>query len=271
MKKILAIIALALAYCAAANAQDHIVTRSGDEINGKVLEVSSEIIKYKRADNPNGPVYVLDIDEVKSIQYENGTFEDFGRKISIPGPKDIPDSYNYILNHPEVRYADIKHDYNPSYYVPWEGDPYEPWIGGVCSFLIPGLGQCVDGEWGRGLGIFAANMGLGVLELIEFSAIGYGAKVYNYDYYNGSAYFSDNSYLYGGSGALILTLIGHAALNIWNICDAVRIAKVKNMFYQDFTGNLSSVSMKLEPNLALVPNVSGAVVPTAGFSLSVKF
>ena len=238
MKKILAIIALALAYCAAANAQDHIVTRNGDEINGKVLEVSSEIIKYKRADNPNGPVYVLDIDEVKSIQYENGTFEDFGRKISIPGPKDIPDSYNF---------------------------------GGVCSFLIPGLGQCVDGEWGRGLGIFAANVGLGVLELIEFSAIGYGAKVYNYDYYNGSAYFSDNSYLYGGSGALILTLIGHAALNIWNICDAVRIAKVKNMFYQDFTGNLSSVSMKLEPNLALVPSVSGAVVPTAGFSLSVKF
>ena len=73
MKKILAIFALALAYCAAANAQDHIVTRSGDEINGKVLEVSSEIIKYKRADNPNGPVYVLDIDEMVKPMVNNGS------------------------------------------------------------------------------------------------------------------------------------------------------------------------------------------------------
>ncbi|MBO7603219.1 MAG: hypothetical protein J6S97_02255 [Bacteroidales bacterium] len=272
MKKILFIIVLALAYCATANAQDHIVTRSGEEINGKVLEVSSDFIRYKRADNPNGPVYVLDIENIRSIQYENGTFEDFGGKISFPGPKEVvPDSYSYLMNQPEVRYADIKRDYNPSYYVPWEGDPYEPWVGGLCSFLIPGLGQCIDGEWGRGLGIFAANVGLGVLEIIEMSAIGYGAQVYNYDYFSGSGYFSDNSYLYGGSGALLITLIGHAALNIWNICDAVRIAKVKNMFYQDFNGKLSSASMKLEPNLALAPSVSGVVVPTAGFSLSLKF
>ena len=269
MKKIIVIIALALAGCAVANAQDHIVTRNGYEINGKVLEVGTDAIRYKRADNPNGPVYVLDITDIRSIQYENGTFEDFGRKYSFPGPKEIPDSYSYLYNQ-EVRYADIKHDYNPRFYVPWEGDPYEPWVGGLCSFLIPGLGQCVDGEWGRGLGIMGANLCLGLLEAVELSSIGYGATRYQYDnfYYD---YSDGEPYFLGGTGALLLTIAGHAALNIWNICDAVRIAKVKNMFYQDYTGNLSRVDVKLEPNLALVPSVSGAIVPTAGFSLSLKF
>ena len=70
---------------------------------------------------------------------------------------------------------------------------------------------------------------------------------------------------------MLLTLAGHAALNIWNICDAARIAKVKNMFYQDYTGNLSRVDVKFEPNLALAPGAGGALVPTAGFSLSLKF
>lgn len=40
-------------------AQDVITKRNGDEILAKILEVNPTEIKYKRYDNPDGPLYVF--------------------------------------------------------------------------------------------------------------------------------------------------------------------------------------------------------------------
>ena len=52
--------------------------------------------------------------------------------------------------------------YNPKMYVKSMTDPYSPGLAGVCSFLVPGLGQVVSGETGRGIAFFAGDVGFGV-------------------------------------------------------------------------------------------------------------
>lgn len=52
--------------------QDLIIKRNADEIQAKVLEVTSTEIKYKKSSNPNGPTYSIPRNEVFLIKYANG-------------------------------------------------------------------------------------------------------------------------------------------------------------------------------------------------------
>src|ERR1043165_3808056 len=79
MKKILSILAI-VAFANALFAQDDIILRTGDEIKAKVQEVGTSEIKYKRADNPNGPLYSIWKRELFMIKYENGTKEVFANQ-----------------------------------------------------------------------------------------------------------------------------------------------------------------------------------------------
>jgi len=47
-----------------------------------------------------------------------------------------------------------KEKYDYKNYTYQKGDRYDPGTAGVCSFLIPGLGQAVSGEIGRGILFF---------------------------------------------------------------------------------------------------------------------
>ncbi|HLP19950.1 MAG TPA: hypothetical protein VK174_06595, partial [Chitinophagales bacterium] len=59
MKKIITLLFAAMAFANVIVAQDNIILRTGDEINAKVQEVGLTDIKYKRTDNPNGPLYTI--------------------------------------------------------------------------------------------------------------------------------------------------------------------------------------------------------------------
>jgi hypothetical protein len=65
------------------HAQDVIIKKNGEEINSKILEISSTEIKYKRADYMEGPVYVVNRWEVFIIKYADGRKE-------IISPVDAP-------------------------------------------------------------------------------------------------------------------------------------------------------------------------------------
>jgi hypothetical protein len=78
MKKItlLSIIILSL-FLSSAKAQDLIVKIDGTIIKAKITEVTDELIKYKKADNPDGPIYSASKSTLRAINYENGTVEKF--------------------------------------------------------------------------------------------------------------------------------------------------------------------------------------------------
>lgn len=255
MKKF--ILAAALLFATAFNAlADDIITRiNGEAIKARVLEINDNSVRFKRMDNPKGPDYVLPLSEIKSIQYDNGIVENYSEA--------LPEQERYTAESYDVRYKDISSSYNPREYREKFDDPFTPAISGIASFLIPGLGQCIDNEWGRGLGIFTANIGFSLLELTEASLMFYAAA-------DGSSYYRDNGLTSRQSNALmgasfcaaLITGAAHLAFNIWNICDAVNIAKVKNMYYQD---------IHLTPQVAFAPSAASGLQPTAGLSLTVRF
>ena len=69
---LVALFAVTLCY-----SQDVITTKTGDDIQAKVMEVGNTEIKFKRMDNPDGPLFTLLKSDVLMIRYANGTKDIF--------------------------------------------------------------------------------------------------------------------------------------------------------------------------------------------------
>ncbi|KAF0243343.1 MAG: hypothetical protein FD183_16 [Chitinophagaceae bacterium] len=65
-------------------AQDIITLRSGETFSGKIAEVGVNEIRYYKADNPDGPVYVANKADVAQIVYANGTKDVFQAQAAQP-------------------------------------------------------------------------------------------------------------------------------------------------------------------------------------------
>lgn len=70
--------------CMAGMAQDVIVCKDGTSLLGKVAEVTEAEVKYRKADNPDGPLYTLKIADLMRINYENGQSDIFARDGQLP-------------------------------------------------------------------------------------------------------------------------------------------------------------------------------------------
>lgn len=77
LMKTLATLFLLFFIVLASSAQDVIVKKNGDEVNAKVLEITTDAVKYKRTDNLEGPTISIYKNEVFMIKYANGTKETF--------------------------------------------------------------------------------------------------------------------------------------------------------------------------------------------------
>lgn len=132
--------------------------------------------------------------------------------------------------------------------MPAFGDPYNPALSGVLSFLIPGLGQMICDEVGRGLGFLGGNIGLALVTGVSLGL--------SYDY----------------TGAAVIALagsLGMLALDIVAIVDAVKVAKVRNMYTQDLRQSYS-FDLNLVPSIDYIPTGTG-VQPTVGLTLALNF
>lgn len=64
--------------------QDTIVKVNKDTIQAKILEVGISEIKYKRFDNPEGPIFVIPKSDILLIRYVNGGTDNFNvEKITL--------------------------------------------------------------------------------------------------------------------------------------------------------------------------------------------
>ncbi len=90
MKTIRIITLFFLAGILTTHAQDRITLKSGEEIRGRVEEVTTDLIKYKKEDNLNGPMYSIEKSRVFMIDYANGSREVFNQTSqSSAGAKDV--------------------------------------------------------------------------------------------------------------------------------------------------------------------------------------
>lgn len=76
-------------------AQDTIYKTDGTEIKSKVIEITDDVIKYKKFTNPDGPSYTVLKAEVFMIVYQNGEREVF-KKNEQPVNKVEPPKQEYV-------------------------------------------------------------------------------------------------------------------------------------------------------------------------------
>ncbi len=227
-----------------AQAQDLITKKNGEDVQAKILEVNQRDIKYKRWDNLEGPTFTLLKSEILLVRYENGTNEVFqGQSFAT---SEAAAAGNITMG---MRYRDYKDFYDPKSYTRMPGDNYYPGVSGVCSWLIPGLGQMICGEVGRGFGYLGGSVACGIVA-------GVGSALY----------------VSVGDGWPLLIcyagLAGALAVDICAIVDGVRVAKIKNMYERDVR-DMASVSVKLEPYFATTYGMNNNLA--AGASLKIRF
>ena len=83
MKRTLLLITLTLMF-SMSYSQDKIYRNNGKIVEGKVLEIGSDEIRYKEISNPDGPVYILETDKIKKIVFANGTTQTFHDNLKDP-------------------------------------------------------------------------------------------------------------------------------------------------------------------------------------------
>lgn len=75
MRKFTTLVLMSLSL--AVSAQDIIVTRDNKRIDANITEVSGDNIRYKKANSPDGPVFVMPVKDINSIVYKNGDVQTF--------------------------------------------------------------------------------------------------------------------------------------------------------------------------------------------------
>ena len=251
MKRLLTVLFAILALAGGeACAQDYIYTAKGQVIEATDVIFGPSRISYRLYSDPTGPMLFIDTAEVEAIYYENGE-------------KQVVHDRRAELR-PGMNYADIKDLYDYKAYVPQPGDRYSPELMGFAS-IIPGLGQCLEGEWGTGVLLFLGDAACWYTAFqtlkVRDDILEDGTAVHSVKPTLGTVFFA----------GCALAIEGFA------IFDAVRIARVKNMYMQDLrrrTTAVGSATLLIEPFLATTSSsTSGASRPVtaAGLSLRVAF
>lgn len=249
MRKILFAIASILLTTSVVSAQDIITRKSGEDIRAKVLEVTSNEVKYKLFDEPEGATYTARTSEILMIRYESGRNEVFNRQSMYSLYYSDREPVENIR--PNMKYKELKTLYNHKEYTPGLADRYSPGWTGVASAFIPGLGECINGEWGRGIGKFLGSATL--------TAIGNNCRINSYHDANWET----------DVAVAVVCYAAALGIDIWSIIDAVRIAKVKNMYGQDLMRTYS-LEMDLFPSVNYVQTENG-IQPTAGLTFALRF
>ena len=152
-------------YAASAMAQDIIVTKEGVDIKAQVLEVGTGTVRYRLFDEPDGAIYTMRKSDILMIRHHSGRNEVFK---SVPGYAAYREPVADIV--PGMKYKDLKKIYNYSDWYSAPGDKTNPALMGVCSWLIPGLGQMISGELGRGFAWLDTGNHDSLLDAADFVA-----------------------------------------------------------------------------------------------------
>lgn len=131
-------------------------------------------------------------------------------------------------------------------------EKYSPLVAGVFSYIIPGSGYFYVREPLRGALVLGS-------ELITISMFQYGLfNSFSHDSADRRSFISPNIMMFAGAIATV-------GIQIWSINDVVKIAKIKNLVYQE-----KKITMELRPDF-LFKNEFANNSTTYGLRLSINF
>jgi hypothetical protein len=88
------------------SAQDILVLTNGDSIQTKITEVTNKTISYKKFNYQDGPTVVVEIKNIKTIQYETGEIVNFEPKTTTPFlPDSVRNKLPFIINYSKQGYS----------------------------------------------------------------------------------------------------------------------------------------------------------------------
>ena len=158
---------------------------------------------------------------------------------------------------PHMKYKALKNIYDYKDYVKTDGAKYSVGGSAVASLFIPGLGQMICNEVGRGFAWFGGAVGSTFVMSVGAGFSGAGTEL-------GNAQMAK-----AGTAVCLVGLAAVLAVDICAIVDAVRVAKVKNMYENDLVKKYT-FDVDLYPSVNCIETARG-VQPTAGFTLAMKF
>ena len=145
--------------------------------------------------------------------------------------------------------------YDHRSYVYQKGDPLNPNIAGLASFFVPGLGQMLAGETGRGIGFLAGSTGS-----IALYTAGFIITVIDIE---------EGGDGLGGAGLMAAGLGGALVVGVWSIVDAVKVTKVNNLAFR--AQNNNAMNLKIEPILLNSSTLKNSSSVAPGLSLKISF
>ena len=232
MKRLIMLLSALAFFAVSAAAQDFVTKRNGEDIAAIVDEVGPDYVRFRLWDEPDGVTYTMLKNEILMIRYATGRNEVF-------------DQMSSLAVAPMMKYKEMAKVYDYRLYQKSLYDRYSPAGSGVASFFIPGLGQMICGEWGRGFAWLGGHVGCYML--------------------TGISAIAESDTL------VLMSIAGLLAIDICSIVDGVRVAKVKNMYMEDLRkSGYYGLDVDIYPSVNYVRTTSG-VQPTAGMTLALRF
>ncbi len=176
----------------------------------------------------------------------------------------------YTLNSYSQSYKENKLIYDQHLYQEKSDDPNNIFACGVASYFIPGLGQILAGETGRGLTFIGCDLACNMLFFggsvcVYSSFLNSMIDIYNYDQFDYSNQF------YIGLGSIIVGLTGMIFVKVYSVFDAVKVAKINNMYFQDHKNETGVIeSIQLKPYVSQI-SLNNRNETSVGLSLNITF
>lgn len=202
-------------------AQDVIVMKDGSTVLAKVLKITKTEVTYKKYNNLQGPEYTMSISDIVSINYENGTKEDFNPVVSQTEVQSSTDIFTTDVKTSDLEllkayngYSDISAKIKKRRLIGW--------IGGG-ALVAAGVALIIAGhvdEYGDGL-LFAGYplVGVGVGWCVGWNISAYKLKKELNSYtqvplFEQDVFTGKNSKLVAGVDALGVRKMNHSTYGV---------------------------------------------------------
>jgi len=252
---VISLVFLIVATCSYAQNLDLIVTLKGDSIACHIDSISETRIYFEMKSQSIWKNTHIELAKVS--QYEKNVIKK-GQYLYESGTSIIKSDYTMA----NAKYKISKTMYDYKTWTHEEGDPYNPTTCGILS-IIPGVGQMVAHEYGRGAAFLGGFAGCLFLSFVGgATAMGSARKTEE------NKMETDEPQAVLGIGLMLAGLAGAAAIDIYSVVDAVRVAKVNNLVWRDKMG--TGFNLQMEPYFSPI-QTCGSTKAQLGLSLKVKF